>query len=363
MTRILVKGFILDDFFDTFDLVGDQLSKSLIQKIFSEYEEELKYDPEDYNVGFDCEVLLTLLGEHEKAVELLNNLNIDVSCEAVTRMLRLAHHYSYLKDSAGVEKSFRYFFKRPCDENVKVGAFIAAGRFGNRGGMIRIWKDLVKEKGFQNQKFRDEVIDEPFSWTCLSDLHIREWDEGVKLLYQYDIRENRDIELYGLVTTLHYKLGFVYNSVVDIIQNEGPYEAFYAMISGKAIATGMQSWMTFYRDMVTVDEPKIYQELIMHLEGARRFRSLFSLGEKLLTLSSTNFNADIHFLQNLLLETGGDMYQLYTLLDLFTQSGNDIDYVDLLEMVINLDPDIAEKSQIRRDMSALLGPLPPLKFV
>ena len=57
------------------------------------------------------------------------------------------------------------------------------------------------------------------------------------------------------------------------------------------------------------------------------------------------------------------MYQLYTLLDLFTQSGNDVDYVDLLEMVINLDPDIAEKSQIRRDMSALLGPLPPLKFV
>ena len=68
MTRILVKGFILDDFFDTFDLVGDQLSKSLIQKIFSEYE-VFKSDPEDFNVGFDCEVLLTLLGEHERAVE------------------------------------------------------------------------------------------------------------------------------------------------------------------------------------------------------------------------------------------------------------------------------------------------------
>jgi len=362
MTRILAKGFVLDDFFDTFDLVGDQLSKSLIQKIFSEYEEVFNSDPEDFNMGFDCEVLLTLLGEHERAVELLNNLDVEITCETVTRMLRLAYHYASLKDVAGVERSFHYFFNTPYDEHVMGGAFIAAGRLGNREGMIGIWEDLVIEKGFQNQKYSDEVYDEPFSYVCLSDLHIREWNEGVKLLYQYDIRENRDIELFALISTLHYKLGFVYNSIVDIIQNEGPYEAFYAMITGKAIATGMQSWMTFYRDMVTVDEPKIYQELIMHLEGARRFRSLFSLGEKLLTLSSTNFNADIHFLQNLLLETGGDMYQLYTILDLFTQSGDDPDYEDLLDMVIRLYPDIDEKSQIRSHMGAFLGPLPPLKF-
>ena len=168
--------------------------------------------------------------------------------------------------------------------------------------------------------------------------------------------------MYGLVTTLHYKkLGFVYNSVVDIIQNEGPYEAFYAMISGKAIATGMQSWMTFW-DMVTVDEPKDIPGTY-HAPGGQEDSGHYSPWAK----SYSHYLQQILMLTYIFAElTPGDWRRHVLALHTsgsFPSPGNDIDYVDLLEMVINLDPDIAEKSQIRRDMSALLGPLPPLKFV
>lgn len=357
MSPILSKRHLVEDFTDCFDFIGDQLSKSLIQDILSEYEKIWAEDSESIDILYDCESLLALLRDHEKAITFLDQINGEYG--SGMRMLRRASHYAGLNDKEGVKKSLYPLFSHPCNEHEKECAFIAFGRLDDKVSTARVWKELLKEKELENQVFHEEIFSNPDSYNCLSHLHIREWNEGVRLLYRFDIRENRDIELYALVSMIHYQVGIVYNSIIDMIQNSGPYEAFTGMTVALAISTGALSWITELRDMVTIDEPKVYQELILNLEGVRKYQTFFTIGERLLTIPTTTFQPNESFLHNLVKETGGDVYQVYTLLNLFTEAGNDTDYEHLLDILLNLDPDIERKAMMRREMDGYLGPQPP----
>jgi tetratricopeptide (TPR) repeat protein len=361
MSPILAKRFLVEDFTDSFDFIGNKLSKSLIQDIYSEYATMWANDPEDPNLPFDCESLLTILGDHEKAIACLDKIQCRYG--AGMRMLRKAYHYACLHNEREVTHTFDALFFNPAYKDEKECAFIAAGRLGDRETAARLWKKITKENGHTNLKITDEVLHKPDSFNSICQVHIREWDEGVRYLYQYDIRENRDIELYTLISMIHYKTGFIYNSLIDVIQNEGPYEAFTGMIIALAISGGAYSLVAEYRDLVTIDDPRVYKELILHLEGLRKFKSFFEIGVRLLTISEANFHPDADFLRKLVEDTGGDIYQLYHLLDLFVSSAGDADYVQLLDILLEMDPDIEQKSVIRNEMEEHLGPRPPFDYI
>lgn len=360
MSPILAMRYLVEDFTDSFDLIGDRLSKSLIQDILSEYEKIWAEDPDDFNVAYDCEILLTLLGEHEKAITCLDR--IDVNYGTGMRMLRRSAHYACLQNKKAAEKALHPLLTNPRNEHEKECFFIAAGRRGDQETAVRLWAELISEKELENQRFNDEILGNPESFNCLSHQHIREWDEGIRLLYRYHIRENRDIELCALISMLHYKVGIIYNSIIDMILNNGPYEAFTSIIVAHAVTSGTHSLITEYRDMVVIDESGVYQELILNLEGVRKFLTFFTLAERLLTIPIATFQPDESFLHNLVRETGGDMYQVYSVLELFTQAGNDADYAHLMDILLNIDPDIGRRSVIRKEMDGYLGPRPPFDY-
>ncbi len=361
MSPILAKRYLVEDFTDTFDLIGDRLSKSLIQKILSEYEEIGADDPDNFPVSFDCESLLTLLGEHEKAIRCLDQIQCDYG--KGMRMLRYASHYAGLNDIEGVKKSLHPLLTNPTDEHEKECAFIAAGRIGDRDLAVRLWEELIREKGLGNQRITNEVIGSPDAFNCLSHLQFREWYEGIHLLYRYDIKENRDIELCALVSLLHYQIGIIYNTIIDMIQNTGPYESFTGLVVAIAVSSGTHSWITEFRDIATIDEPKVYHELILNLEGVRKYLAFFTIGERLLTMSTSGSKPDKSSIYKLLRDTGGDIYQVFTLLELFTRVADDADYVHLLDIVLQMEPDIARKTVIRKEMEGFLGPQPPFDYV
>ncbi|WP_324474140.1 hypothetical protein [Methanospirillum sp.] len=361
MSPALAKGYLIDDFTDSYDFIGDALSKSLIYEIYSELEKIWANEPDNPNLPFDCESLLAILGEHEKAIACLNHIQGHYGFGM--RLLRQTYHYACLHNENGVKSSLDPLFTHPRDEHTKECAFIAAGRLGDRETAARLWKELLKEKNLENLKISKDVLDDPDSFNCIAHVHIRECHEGVRYLYQYDIRENRDVELYALISMIHYKMGLIYNSIIDLILNEGPYESFSGMITALAVSGGAYSWVAEYRDMVTVDDPRVYKELILHLEGIRKFRTFFSIGERLLTISEKNFQPDEQFLHSLVRETGGDLYQVCTLLELFTRSAGDADYAQLFDVLLKMDPDIAKKSVIRKEMEGYLGPRPPFDYL
>lgn len=357
MSPVFAMRYLVEDFTDCFDLIGDRLSKSLIQDILSEYEKIWAEEPDNFNVAYDCEILLTLLGEHEKAITCLDQ--IEVNYGTGMRMLRRSAHYACLQNMKAAEKALHTLVTNPRNDHEKECSFIAAGRCGDQNTAVRLWSELIIEKDLKNQRINGEILGNPESFNCLSHQHIREWNEGVRLLYRYNFRENRDIELCALISTLHYKVGIIYNSIIDIIQNTGPYEAFTSIIVAHAVTCGTHSMITKYRDMVTIDESEVYQELILNLEGVRKFLTFFTLAERLLTIPSTTFLPDESFLHKLVRETGGDMYQLYDILELFNQAGNDSDYAHLLDILLIMDPDIGRRTAIRKDMDGYLGPRPP----
>lgn len=355
------KMYLNEGFTDSFDFIGDKLSKSLILDILTEYEEIWADEPDDPNLPFDCESMLTLLGDHHKAVACLERIRGQYGTGM--RMLRLAFHYAGMHDEKRAYEMLCALCADPRNEHEKECAFIAAGRCGDRQAAVRLWNELLWERGLASQRITDEVLANPYSFNCLSHLHMREWDEGVRLLYHYDIRENRDVELCALVSMIHYQMGMIYNSLIDMIQNVGPYEAFSGMVVALAIASGASSLIAQYRDMVVVDQPRVYQELILNLEGVRKFQTFFAIAERLLTISAPNFEPSEAFLHKMIRDTEGDMYQLCTALELFTRSGSDADYERLLEMVLRMDPDIGRKMLIRREMEQFLGPRPPLDYI
>lgn len=357
MSPILASRYLVDDFVDSFDFIGDRLSKSFIQDILSEYETIWADEPDNFNVAFDCECLLTLLGEHEKAIAILDQIEDDYG--SGTRMLRRHTHYAQLQDEKAAEKALQPLLTNPSDEHEKGCSFIAAARLGEMNTAMRIWVTLIKERELEDQGLTEEILDSPQSFICLSHLETREWNEGVRLLYEYDIRENRDIELYALISILHYKVGLISISILDMIQNEGPFEAFNSIQVAKAVASGTYSMIAEYRDMVTVDEPEAYRELILILEGVRKHLTFFTIAERLLTIPQATFKPDEAFLLSLVRETGGDIYQVYRLLELFIHAGADKDYADLMDVILNLDPDFGRRAAIRKMMDGCLGPNPP----
>lgn len=44
--------------------MDDQISKSLILDLLSDYEKMRAEDPDEYQITLDCETFLTLLGQH-----------------------------------------------------------------------------------------------------------------------------------------------------------------------------------------------------------------------------------------------------------------------------------------------------------
>lgn len=357
MSPIFAIRCIVEDFTDSFDLIGDRLSKSLIRNILSEYEEIWAEDPDDFNVALDCEIMLTLLDEHTKAIECLSRITTDYG--RGIRKLRAAEAYAALHDQAGVENALSSLMREPKTSPDLACAFIAAGRVGDRDAMVMYYRKLIEEEGVELRKFDDEVLHYPDSYSSFGSLHTRERNEAVHLLFQYDINENRDCELYAYTSLLHYKLGCILNSIQDMVLNAGQYEALIGIIVANAISNGTYTWMKTFRDIVTVNEPRAFQELILNIEGARRFQALFEIGERLLTQLSADAIPGQEFLNNLMRETGGDIFQIYSLLELFLASGMDLDVLPLLEIITAKIPDIENKAVERENMESFLGPQPP----
>lgn len=357
MSPILAMRYLVEDFTDTFDLIGNRLSKSLIRDIFSEYEMIWAEEPDNFNVAFDCESLLNLLGEHEQAQKLLEQITGEYG--SGTRVIRYAHHASLLQNQAEMERALQMLLKEPKTVNEKACACIAAGRLGDRNSAIRLWKELMEEEGVISRKVDAMVLSEPDSYTCLSSLEMRERGEILDLLYRYDIRENRDIELYYHATVLHYQLGIIQNSIYDMIKNESPYDAFSGIMVAHAIANGAYQRLVALRDSVIVEEPQVFEELILIIEGARRYRAFYTICERILTVPSPETVPDRVFLETLKQETGGDIYQIYSIADLFRRSGLEPDLSGLLDVIEAEIPNIAQKITERRHMESYLGQQPP----
>ncbi|PWR70802.1 hypothetical protein ACKUB1_01990 [Methanospirillum stamsii] len=348
----------VEDFSDAFDLICGQLSKSLILAIFSDYERMLEKNQDDHLLILDCESLLTILGEDAKALELLSKIQNNPTF--LLPKLRYAAHCGVIGDSSGMNEILQDLLKNPVTSHEKICAFIASARLGDRKSAYELWKELLKESGVQNCVMNADVLDDPDSYTCLSSLFLRERIEAINLLFKLDITENRDIELYFHTSSLHYQIGLLLNPILQAIMYDGEYSAFTGFVVARAVADGAQKTMSRLRDSVTTQDPRVFQELILNLEGIRRYRALYAIGEGLLTFFSSNKKSDRIYIETLIQETGGDIYQLFDMLNIFKNAGLETEVSPLLEILISDVPEIEQKVSDRKNLDSYLGPCPPL---
>lgn len=102
------------------------------------------------------------------------------------------------------------------------------------------------------------------SYNCTSYLFLRERIEAIDLLFETDIKENRDVELYSHTSALHYQIGMIYNALYYVITHEGAYSAFTGIVVGNAIAAGAYNALRKLRDSVTTLSPGYTRNWFKH---------------------------------------------------------------------------------------------------
>lgn len=350
----------VEDFSDGFDLIKGHLSKSLILTILSEYEKMRVQYPDGHHLFLDCESMLTLLGENKKACDLLETFPDDDTF--LLPKLRYASHCAALGNISAMNEVLSSLLKNPVTPHQMACAFIAAGRIGDRNQAIWWWNELLKEREVQNCVMNAKVLDDPDSFTSLDTLFLRERIEAVDLLYRLNIEENRDIELYCHTSSLHFQIGLLYNPLLQAIMYEGEYSAFTGFVVASAIASGAYTTVENLRDTVITSDHRVFQELILNLEGIRRNRAFYGIGEGLLTFFSTDKLPDRDYIENLKRETGGDIYQIYEMLLVFKNAELEAEVTPLLEILIHDEPDIDNKSLERKELDTFMGPCPRINI-
>ncbi|NLV26336.1 MAG: hypothetical protein GXY48_04095 [Methanomicrobiales archaeon] len=346
------------EFSDGFDLLSGRLSKSLILSIYSEYENALADCPNDILLVLDCEALLNQIREDENALKILKPVLHER--KFLQKNLRYAAHCAALGNTHEMEETLYALLNNPVTSHEKACAFIAAGRLGNKNAVLSLWKDLLVTENLQCNTINEDVLNEPDSYTCISTLFLRERIEAIDLLFQYDISENRDIELYCHTSSLHYQIGLLLNPLLQAIAYDGEYSAFTGFVVANAIAGGAYELVKKLRNTVTTHNPRVFQELILNLEGIRRYKAMYAIGEGLLTFFSTDTEPDWKFVEKMMDETEGDICQIYDMLDIFGNIGLEAEVAPIIEILTQNIPDIVTKSNERKELEPYLGPVPPI---
>jgi hypothetical protein len=297
---------------DGFDLIGGRLSDITIADIYEEITNLEKEHPDDRRILLTRELLLTLLGDHEEAIQLLKGTG-DLEQNPFSQF-RIARHLGALGKHEEMNNLLARLITKQDTPGDQLIAFLAAGTLDKKSEAVHLWKKIIETEDLVDLIIDDDVLEYPDDFSCLLSLPIGFSVIGLEILQKYNIRENYEVEIYAFVYFIKIMLDCITDHIYQTLTDEGPYEALPGFIVAEAIADEGYSLASKFFSFTPIHNTAIDLHIHTNLNEIKKYTSEYSIGKKLIESLNTDAIHDPQFLSHLREETGGNEFQIFEML-------------------------------------------------
>ncbi|NLV26551.1 MAG: hypothetical protein GXY48_05225 [Methanomicrobiales archaeon] len=327
---------------DGFDLIGEKLTDLQLLDIYTEITNLGTRYPDELSILKSRESLLTLLGEHEEAINLISqNNNLEKHPDL---NLNLAGHLGAMGKKKEMKELLSSLIINQETTVDLLIAFIAAGTLDKKDEAITIWKKILESEEITDLTIDEDVLEYPDDYSCLSGLPMREVITGLEILQRYGIRENYEVELYYFVDFLKIYLEGISDNIYDTLENEGPYEALPGFLVAAAVGDNGYALAKKIFDQNPAQNPSISLHLHTCLNSIKKYTSEYAIGNRLIKSLHTDAINEPGFLTTLQTETGGDEIQVFEMLYHLEDTGISDIIPSLMDEMERNYPDIRSKT-------------------
>ncbi|PWR75498.1 tetratricopeptide repeat protein [Methanospirillum stamsii] len=327
---------------DGIDLIGEKLTDLQLLDIYTEITNLGTRHPDDYCILKSRESLLTLLGEHEEAIDLISQKNILEKHPNL--QLNLAGHLGAMGRKEEIKDLLSSLILKQETTVDLLIAFIAAGTLDKKDEAVTIWNKILEAEEITDLTIDDDVLEYPDEYSCLSGLPMREVITGLEILQRYGIRENYEVELYFFVDFIKIYLEGISDNIYQTLDNEGPYEALPGFLVAEAVGDNGFALATKLCNVRPVEDPSISLRLHTCLNDIKKYTSEYSIGNRLIESLHTDAINKPGFLKTLQTETGGDECQVFEMLYHLEDTGISDIIPSLMDEMERNNPDIRSKT-------------------
>lgn len=191
-----------------FDLAGKHLPESVIIQIIAEIEGVQEDYPDDRNAVIALDALYDILGERSGAISALAHYT--VVFESSIAMLRTARQLTLQGRVEEAEDLLSKIVQLKSEGSMlgELCTLLAFARLNDREAFATTWHRLVERYCLPEPVAEEEFFMPPDEYTLLHNLPFREQIEGLEYLFQYEIQEFRDAEVFALIDDLRSYLEF-----------------------------------------------------------------------------------------------------------------------------------------------------------